>query len=89
MPVSFRLWENEPGVDEAAALTDFEVQVCALRVTGVAGRTNPLASIHALAWTHADHAQVSIYSGIAIAVVDLDNVAVSVVITALSHSDDA
>jgi hypothetical protein len=43
------LTKNTPGIDEAAAVADFKVQVRAKGVTGIASRANHRASPNTLA----------------------------------------
>ena len=84
-----RLWEgsrkDKPGIDVLIILYDFKVQVRTSRVAGVAGCTDPLASVYTLAHAHPNLAQVSIHCGISVAVIDLDNVAVNRFIVTLRH----
>src|SRR6185436_5800341 len=82
------LRQHKPGIDETAILAYFEMQVCALRVAGAASRTDPLTRADARAHAHTDTAQVGIEGRIAIPVIDLNDVAISIVIATLRHGDD-
>src|SRR5690349_1272290 len=48
-----------------------------LRVTGVAGRADPLPGAHALTDAHTNITQVCIHCGVTVPMIDLDHVAIA------------